>query len=327
MATFRKRGNVWQVQIRRNGFKPLSKSFQRRKDAEVWAREKERRLDRGDFSIFDSDDRTLGDLLARYLAAITPTKRSAHQESYRIGKLTRHPIALTKAVKLTASQIAAFRDERLQGVSNDTVRQDLILIRQVLDVAGREWDLKLDSNPVDKVRKPSPGKPRMRRVEYSDLRAIAVALRSSRNPLFRELLLFALATGMRRGEILKIEWIDIDWRQRVLIIPETKNGDPRIIPLSSRALRILEKVKQHEVVNDRVFPMSENSVRLAWQRLRKRANLGDLRLHDFRHEAVSRFFEAGLSLPEVALISGHRDPKMLLRYTHLEAAKLALKLN
>ena len=75
------------------------------------------------------------------------------------------------------------------------------------------------------------------------------------------------------------------------------------------------------------FPINANAFRLAWDRLRNRAGLVDFRFHDLRHEALSRFFEMGLSIPEVALISGHKDVKMLMRYTHLRAKDLARKLN
>ena len=73
--------------------------------------------------------------------------------------------------------------------------------------------------------------------------------------------------------------------------------------------------------------MSANAVRLAWERLKNKGNIKDLHFHDLRHEAISRFFEKGLSIPEVALISGHKDVRMLFRYTHLKAKDVLIKLN
>jgi integrase len=96
-----------------------------------------------------------------------------------------------------------------------------------------------------------------------------------------------------------------------------------VIPLSSKALGILAGVEARE---QRVFPVSANAVRLAWERLKRRVGVDDLHFHDLRHEAISRFFEKGLSVPEVALISGHRDVRMLFRYTHLRAEDVAAKL-
>jgi integrase len=118
---------------------------------------------------------------------------------------------------------------------------------------------------------------------------------------------------MRRGEILAMKWDDIDCAARALLIPSSKNGYARVIPLLPEALNILAQLPRSD---RRVFPLSGNAVRLAWARLQKRTGIADLHFHDLRHEAISRFFEAGLSAPEVALISGHRDPRMLFRYTH-----------
>ena len=128
---------------------------------------------------------------------------------------------------------------------------------------------------------------------------------------------FAIETGMRRGEILNIKVKDI--KGQTLLIPQTKNGHPRTIPLTKRALYILKNIELP-------FHMSPNAVRLAWERLKKKGNIKDLHFHDLRHEAISRFFEKGLSIPEVALISGHKDVRMLFRYTHLKAEDITRKL-
>lgn len=329
MATFRKRNGKWQVQVRRQGHDPISKSFINRKDAEAWARQVERGLDQGEIvgPKREADERTLRQLLEHYRTTITPKKKSAYTENYRVLKLQRNSISEELAQALTSERVASYRDERLREVSGETVRCELILLRQVFELSRKEWGLPITRNPVDDVKKPSPSKARTRRVTFSDLRAIAKAIGTFENPLFRQVIMFALATGMRRGEILRAEWGHIDWKQSVLLIPIAKNGHTRTIPLTTRALRILQKLQADQQPSKPIFPISANAVRLSWQRLKKRANLIDLRFHDTRHEAVSRFFEAGLSMPEVALISGHRDPKMLMRYTHLDAAKVAAKLN
>ncbi len=102
-------------------------------------------------------------------------------------------------------------------------------------------------------------------------------------------------------------------------------GTPGVIPLSSKALTTLLGTPRG--ISERVYEVSPNAFRLAWERLRNRVGIQDLHFHDLRHEAISRFFELGLSIPEVALISGHRDPRMLFRYTHLRAEDVAEKLN
>jgi integrase len=128
---------------------------------------------------------------------------------------------------------------------------------------------------------------------------------------------------MRRGELLAMEWVDVDLGARTVRITKTKNGHPRTVPLSSVAVRLLSGTPR---TDGRVFPITANAFRLAWERLRRRAGVIGLRFHDFRHEAVSRFFERGLSMPEVAAVSGHRDPRMLMRYTHPRPEAIADKL-
>jgi integrase len=134
----------------------------------------------------------------------------------------------------------------------------------------------------------------------------------------------AIETGMRRGELLKVKWRDLDLQDRTLQLYDTKNGEDRKVPLTMTATSILE---QWSHTSERIFPVTDVAVRQAWDRLVKRAGITNLRFHDLRHEAISRFFEMGLSVPEIALISGHRDPRMLFRYTHLRAEDVVKKLS
>ena len=138
-------------------------------------------------------------------------------------------------------------------------------------------------------------------------------LRLCGDPYIESVLRLALATGIRRGELLAIRAEQIDLAARALLIPNSKNGWSRHIPLSSDAINTLRSLLPAE---GRLFPITGNGFRLAWERLKRRAGIEDLHFHDLRHEAISRFFEMGLSVPEVALISGHREIRMLFRYTH-----------
>lgn len=139
--------------------------------------------------------------------------------------------------------------------------------------------------------------------------------------------------GMRRGELLGTRWSDVDLKSGLLTIPRTKTGISRRIPLTPRAIVILTE-RNHATTakqEDRVFCIKPNAFQLAWRRCRLRASkehpaITSLRFHDLRHEAVSRFFELGLSTAEVALISGHRDMRMLFRYTHLKPESIVAKL-
>jgi integrase len=157
-----------------------------------------------------------------------------------------------------------------------------------------------------------------------ELEQILEAAEKCLKPHLRAAIKFAIETGMRRGEILNIQWQHIDRLARTLAVPITKTGHPRVIPLSPEALGILDA--QREANEPRPFPLTSIAFALAWKRLINRTGIHDLHFHDLRHEAISRFFEMGLSVPEVALISGHKDYRMLARYTHLRAEDVASKL-
>ncbi|MBP7721195.1 MAG: site-specific integrase, partial [Alphaproteobacteria bacterium] len=169
---------------------------------------------------------------------------------------------------------------------------------------------------------------RNRRLEPDEWEAIKEAFGTNRNPFIRPLVRLAIETAMRRGELIAIQWQHVDFKTRTVFIPVTKNGHSRTIPLTGEAIKILREIREmKEADKKRVFPgMTGNAADHAWDRLIERAQIKNLHFHDLRHEAISRFFEKGLSIPEVALISGHRDYKMLFRYTHLKAEDLANKL-
>ena len=183
------------------------------------------------------------------------------------------------------------------------------------NVAIKQWNLIKIENPLITVPKPKLNPPRERRL--SEFEYTYLVKGNYPQQTLRHIIEFAVETAMRGGEILNIK--PEHNKGQTLLIPETKNGHPRTIPLTKRALYILENTQLP-------FPMSANAVRLAWDRLKKKGNIKDLHFHDLRHEAISRFFEKGLSIPEVALISGHKDVRMLFRYTHLKAEDVVLKL-
>jgi integrase len=328
MATIRKRGTKWQVQVRREGFKPVSKSFTLKSDAEEWARLKENQADRRDFK-FDLkklDQISWGELLVRYRDTIVTQKKSCASETAHINAYLKREV---KTANLKLSQIepyhfSEYRDKRLKTVKPSTLCREFGIFHNAFEIARTEWGIPVPINPISVINKPKASKGRDRRLEPHELEAICKAAKATHNVLILPIILFALETGMRRGEILAMRWVDIDFNVRTLSIPITKNGHSRTIPLTGEAVRILQEVRNEDI---KVFPITANSLRMAWDRLVIRAKIEDLHFHDLRHEAISRFFEKGLSVPEVALISGHRDFRMLFRYTHLRAEDLVRKLN
>ncbi|MDC3370580.1 site-specific integrase [Alphaproteobacteria bacterium] len=167
---------------------------------------------------------------------------------------------------------------------------------------------------------------RQRRLNKGEYERLEQASHLTLNPHIWPIVVFAIETGMRRSEILGLTWDNISLELQLAYLPFTKNGTSREVPLSTKAVQVLSNQRSRQDTPT-PFPVNANAFRLAWERLRKRAELCDLRFHDLRHEAISRFFEMGLSIPEVAVISGHKDARMLFRYTHLRAEDLVNKIS
>jgi integrase len=327
MATFRKRGNRWQVLVRRKGVKPLAKTFGLKADAQRWATAIEQKLNHGALPVdFHEHQRTtLGELLHRYQTEVTVLKKGRNSEQYRISRMRRHCLAEAMVPECTPARIAAYRDERLRQVSSGTVRRELAILQHCFEVARKEWNIYISENPVMIVRKPAPAKGRCGRISPEEWGQLRLALSTLKKPILSDVIEVAVLTAMRRSEILAVCWKDLDSLRSVLSIQDSKNGERRTVPLSTAALAALVRQPRGPELQ-RIFLVSANAVRLAWERLKRRAGIVDLRFHDLRHEAVSTFFEMGLSIPEVQLLSGHKDHRMLLAYTHLRPEAVAIKL-
>jgi integrase len=327
MATIRKRGSKWQVQVRRVGHRPFSKSFNIRNDAVAWARQSEVQADRAELP---TDPRalrrvTLGALIRRYRDSVSPRKKTGPTETIVLNAILKFPICGRTLSELCAEDFAAYRDERLKTIKPTTLKRELVPIRHMFEVAKHEWGLPIRENPVDKLKLKAPNHSRERRLRPGEFKRLMDAVQFSRNKLIEPIIRVALASGMRRGEILAIKKTDIDFRGRALLLTETKNGFSRRIPLTKNALEILKT--RFDFSEARLFPITPNAFRLAWEHVRARAGLHDLHFHDLRHEAISRFFEIGLTTPEVSSISGHRDARMLFRYAHAERQTVIQKLD
>jgi integrase len=325
MASIRRRADKWQVQIRRAGSRPISKTFTVRKDALEWARDRERQADRGDLPK-DSKvlkELTLGDLIRRYQGAVSIHKAGYENECIVFKAFLKHPICRKTLAELRTEDFAEYRDIRLKTIKATTLKRQLSPVHNALEVAREEWGLPLKINPLDGLKLKLKDKRRERRLLPGEQERLLAATTERRTKLITPIIVFALATAMRRGEILAMKWTDVDVQRRSLLIPETKNGDSRVIPLSRQAIAVLNLLPR---TGQKVFPVSANAVRLSWTRLTKRAQLKNLHFHDLRHEAISRFFELGLTVPEVALISGHKDLRMLFRYAHAARQVILAKL-
>jgi len=239
---------------------------------------------------------------------------------------------------LNADIIAKYRDGRLEeGKSNNTVRLELALLSHLFTTAIREWGLGLIANPVSNVRKPSPGKGRDRRLVGDEEERLLAACDENSNPFLGWIVRLALYTAMRRSEILYLTRTSVNLEKRTIYLSDTKNNESRTVPLSDKAINTLKSVLAfpiRPIDTELLFygePGADGNRRpyaldRIWQQTLVRAEITDFRLHDLRHEATSRFVEAGLSDQEVASITGHKSMQMLRRYTHLRSEDLASKI-
>ena len=327
MATITRRGQGWSVQVRRKGYPSLYKTFSSKADAQAWGRAQENRIDQHEPAADPKllKNVTLGDVIRRYLEEVTPRKRSEESERNRLEKLLRDALCDLPLGELTKQALAVYRDKRLRTVKPGTIRREISLIHHALDIARIEWGYALPQNPVKDLALPRLNNARTRRLEKHEVPRLHAALQQTRNKLIGPVVQFALETALRRSEILNLRWEHVHMESRIAHIPWSKTGYGRTIPLNDGALNVLSERAQ-EGKEGLVFPITVNAFQMAWERTRDRAGLSDFRFHDLRHEAISRFCELGLSIPEIAVISGHRDPRMLFRYAHLRPQDIAAKL-
>jgi integrase len=314
MASIRKRGKSWQVQVRSRKAGAIGKSFHRKADAERWAIEQESLMQTGQFAQIQTQGLNLADLMQAYAEKVTPTKKGAAQEFRRINRLMKErDLMLTPLPSAKPHIFASFRDRRL----NDGVRAcqyDLVLLRHAWNMARVEWGWPLGDNPLSLIRIPKNNPPRERRLRLGEYEALRDASHGSRAWYLWPIVDIAIETAMRRGEILNLEWQHIDWKKQRALLPMTKNGRSRWVPLSEPALKHIEQTPR---TADCVFPITDVAFRQAWDRLRIRAGINGLTFHDLRHEAISRKFDSGMNIPQVMAISGHQTAGQLFRYVQL----------
>lgn len=326
MATFEKRGQYWRVKVRRAGLPPQTRTFDNKTQAQLWARGVESEIDKG--IVVDrrvAERLSLAEVLERYRREVTPTKRGAADENLRLKAMAQRPFARVRMAALTSSHLAAYRDARLKVVSGATVNREFNVLSHAIETARREWDVYLPVNPCKLVRRPPQGRPRNRRLQDDEEQQLLAACHKARNTWLVHFVALAIETGMRRSELLGLQWPNVNLERRIAFLPVTKNGESRGVPLSSRAVEILRGLPSSR--DGGVFgDLTQDALKQSFKRAVRRAGIKGLRLHDLRHEATSRFFEKGLNVMEVASVTGHKTLQMLKRYTHLSVGDLAARL-
>ena len=252
MATLQKRGKGWRAQIRRKGYPPVTRTFDTKADAATWARAIEGEMDRGSFiDRTEAESTTLKQALQRYLEEITPTKKGAKQEADRIKVWMERPLAAYALTNIHGTELATYRNHRLEeGKSPSTVRNEINIIGHLFTIAKKEWGMECLINPVQNIRMPKQPAGRERRLKEGEEQAL---LDVADYPL-KQMIILALETGMRLGEILSMSWANLDLNKGVLELEDTKNGERRSVPLSPMARATLNQLPRH-IFGRVFFPM------------------------------------------------------------------------
>jgi integrase len=225
------------------------------------------------------------------------------------------PFVRMPMARLQTNELATYRDRRLKNVKASSLRRQFAILNHAFRVAEEEWGWSIPGHLRRPIPLPSIPKKAIRRLRRAEEMRLIEEARRCGNPLIEKAIQLALLTGLRRGEMLAAKRVDIDFERREWLVPETKTGHDRRIPVSEAVVAVLHSLSDK---GERIVPLTANALRLAFERARKRAGLPHLRFHDLRHEAISRFFEMGLTVPEVQFLSGHRTMSQLMRYAHTD---------
>lgn len=344
LATFtRLKSGSWRAQVRRKG-KYVNETFLRRKDAEEWALDIERRIDRQEPAIASRarDAKLFGQLIALHRHDLEDVGKSIGRSKAASLIFLDQRLGHLRLTELDRERLIKFGKERaLEGAGPVTVGIDLGYIKTILSHAAAVHGVIVSTEPIDLARIAlgrlglvGKGNERDRRPTQAELDRLIAAFEGNERqqiPMGR-IIRFAVATAMRQEEISRIEWRDFDPNGRMLLIrdrkdPRKKKGNDHRIPLLDVSgydgCKIIEEQGRFSNNRDgRILPYNARSVGTAFRRQCRKLKIDDLHFHDLRHEGTSRLFEAGFSIAQVALVTGHKDWKMLRRYTHLKPESL-----
>lgn len=335
MATIKKRGRKsFQARIRRRGYPTLTRSFDSKAEAERWARTQEHEIDRGGLpATLEAERTTLANAIDDYRRYVTPKHKGAETEASRLRAMARCPMGSLPLAQLTFAVIESYIQDRMDpedgdGVKGSTVNRELGILTQVLKRARkRGWMI---HDPMLDVERPKNPPGRERRLETDERDSFEKALKKTRNRIFKMFIMISHDTGMRRGELLNIEWSQVNFQRRMIRLhgAQTKTGAGRAVPLTRFATALLRCLRRRTGKKRRVFEgLTADAVKKCWQRLCRRADVEDFRLHDLRHERVSSLIDAGWNVINAMAVSGHKDMKAFRGYAHPRVENLVEQLD
>lgn len=327
MASIQKRNGSYRVRIKHQGRFIDSKTFGTKPEALDWGKQIEAKLQLGLYLGPSKTEKLSQEVLFEVAATHYMRTHSIHKRIVRC-ETSRLQILIKRWGYLPISKVDKFsvitlRDDLLKmGRSGETINHYFNTISKLFQMLNDEWDLDI-TNPIKGIKRMPPSQGRAKRVNDELESLLLSGCNQLSLPLLRSIIQFAIQTGMRRGEIMGLSWLDIDLPNRKAYLHQTKNGEPRQVPLTRLAITILEALPKDE---EKVFPMGTDALRSQFGRLKAYAKdewnrvginpFDDLRFHDLRHEALSRLSDAGLNMIELSHISGHKTLGMLKRYTH-----------
>jgi integrase len=337
MASILKVGDAWRAQIRRKGHKSVSETFPTKAQAVAWARKIEAEMDARRFNdVRGLANITLKELIDWYSEEIGSAHPFGKNKSavLRIWARDHGELSLDK---LTADYLTTYvRNRRKAGVSGVTISIDLTYIGGVLKSARDLRKLPINLDVIDAARAnmahlkiSAKSKERSRRPTEKEIADLCDYLDKHSTLPMRDIIHFAIESAMRVEEITLLRWVDLNEEDRTIIIrdrkhPRQKHGNDQEVPLLGKTYEIIKRQPRPicPKPEDRVFPVNVKTITTIFPRAKNALGIDDLHFHDLRHEGVSRLFEQGYQIHEVALVSGHRDWKMLARYTQLKAKDL-----
>lgn len=324
-----KNGVTYQAKIRKKG-RTLSKTFRRKTDANMWASQIETDISRGQLPSPDAMKHTLAELISRYTQNELDGIKTA-EDKIRHLKWWEDQIGSYKLADISPKVLSECRDKLKKGRAPGTVNRYMVSLSHCFSIAVREWEW-LDINPVLKVRKLKEPRGRVRflsddetsptgEIIEGERTRLLEACKNSRNRQLYTIVILALSTGMRKGEILNLAWDSIDLKKGRITLMDTKNGETRSVPVTGTALNLLKKhAKVRRIHTALVFPdkvgKGPANIRDAWLAALERAKIEDFRFHDLRHTAASYLAMSGATLAEIAEILGHKTLAMVKRYSH-----------
>jgi integrase len=318
----------WRVLIRIGGHPAVSRTFSSKKKAERWeAKTKtEIREDRY-FERVEGEKHTFGEMIDRYLEQRMPRKSEIQQKQqipqlrwwkkqfgdHRLADITKVLIADARD-ELAATPVGS-KMKRPRAAA--TVNRYLAALSHVYTIAVREWEW-LPRSPMERVDRFQETRGRVRFLDDDERGRLLEACRQSREPLLHPLVITALCTGCRQGELLGLRWNEADIERGVIRLLDTKNDERRAVPLTGPALELVRELsKIRRIADDRVFPITAAQLRGPWEKAVEVAKLDNFRFHDLRHSAASALAMSNATLSEIAEVLGHKTLQMVKRYSHL----------